>query len=162
MGRTDFECALRFAGGAETLKAVLVLDKRPRTRATARITVSLPQKGTGGDGVRISRKGIVRARGVCGWSVAEAVEAWAQAWRGDAQNGAGMCGGMLLRVTGRGGGGGRGVGGWGSSGSERLELCAGGHGVRRLLQGGSLRVAATQVLAFVQLQARLIRERWAP
>ena len=78
MGRTDFECALRFAGGAETLKAVLVLDKRPRTRATARITVSLPQKGTGGDGVRISRKGIVRARGVCGWSVAEAVEAWAQ------------------------------------------------------------------------------------
>ena len=39
MGRTGFECTLRFAGGAETLKAVL--DKRPRTRATARITGSL-------------------------------------------------------------------------------------------------------------------------
>ena len=33
----------------------------------------------GGDGVRISRKGIVRARGVCaGWNVAEPGEAWAQ------------------------------------------------------------------------------------
>ena len=72
-------------------------------------------------------------------------------------------GGMLPRC--QGGAAAAGVGGWGSRGSERLELCAGGHvrvGVRRLLQSGSLRVAATQVLAFVQLQAPLIQERWAP
>ena len=38
----------------------------------------------GGDGVRIARKGIVRERGVCGWSVAEAGEGGHRAWRGDA------------------------------------------------------------------------------
>ena len=55
---------------------------------------------------------------------------------------------MLPRC--QGGAAAAGVGGWGSRGSERLELCAGGHvrvGVRRLLQSGSLRVAAYQVLA---------------
>ena len=75
----------------------------------------------GGDGVRISRKGIVRARGVCGWSVVEAVEAWAQGVARRRQDGAGMCGGMLPRVTRRSGGGGRGVGGLGEQcGSERV------------------------------------------
>ena len=66
-----------------------------------------------------------------------------------------MCGGMLPRVTRRSGGGGRGVGGLGEQcGSERVQLCAGGHlrvGDRRSLQGGSLRVAESQVLAFVGL-----------
>ena len=38
----------------------------------------------GGDGVRIARKGMVRERGVCGWSVAEAGEGGHRAWRGDA------------------------------------------------------------------------------
>ena len=62
-----------------------------------------------------------------------------------------MCGGMLPRVTGRGGGGGRGVGAGGAVWVGAPACSAGRPAadtrVRRLLQGVSPRVAATQVLA---------------
>ena len=80
----------------------------------------------GGDGVRSSRKGIVRAQGLCaGWSVAEPGAAWAQgvARRGQSgANGAGCAEACCRRVPGRGGGAGLGLGGSVSRGSERLEL----------------------------------------
>ena len=83
----------------------------------------------GGDGVRSSRKGIVRAQGLCaGWSVAEPGAAWAQgvARRGQSgANGAGCAEACCRRVPGRGGGAGLGLGGLVSHGSQRLELVVG-------------------------------------
>ena len=78
----------------------------------------------GGDGVRSSRKGIVRARGVCGME-RRRVRRGYKVWRGDAQNGANGAGcaeACCRRVPGRGGGAGLGLGGSASRGSERLEL----------------------------------------
>ena len=78
----------------------------------------------GGDGVRISRKGIVRARGVCGME-RRRVRRGHRVWRGDVQsgaNGAGCAEACCRRVPGRGGGAGLGLGGSVSHGSERLEL----------------------------------------
>jgi len=65
----------------------------------------------GGDGVRSSRKGIVRARGVCGME-RRRVRRGYKVWRGDAQNGANGAGcaeACCRRVPGRGGGAGRGL-----------------------------------------------------
>ena len=91
----------------------------------------------GGDGVRISRKGIVRARAVLrdGVSPRRVRRGAHRAWRGDAQNGAKgavVCGGMLpagARAGRRRRAGGRGLG----------ELCVGAPvGRKSATEGGSL------------------------
>ena len=80
----------------------------------------------GGDGgVRSSRKGIVRARGVCGDGASPCrVRRGHKVWRGEAKsgaNGAGCAEARCRRVPGRGGGAGLGLGGSVSHGSELLD-----------------------------------------
>ena len=84
----------------------------------------------GGDGVRISRKGIVRARGVCGMECAEAVEAWASSACGaetprtELREQGCVCGGMCCCAAAgaRAGAPGGASGGSRSRGLDRLEL----------------------------------------
>ena len=108
----------------------------------------------GGDGgVRSSRKGIVRARGVCGMERRRAGCGVGKVRRGDAQNGANGAGcaeACCRRVPGRGGGAGLGLGGSASRGWSAWSWSSNGRATAPVAGLAQARSAATSDL---ELQA---------